>query len=63
MEIMDKKTNSCRHDFTMLQYNTYYQISRQNGLQGNWLVLEIGVITETFKISFAICKEDQLSKR
>ena len=63
MEIMDKKANSCRHEFTMLQYNTYYQISRQNGLQGNWLVLEIGVITENLKISSAICKEDQLSKR
>ena len=34
MELMDKYANSCKHDFTMLQYNTYYEISRQNGLQG-----------------------------
>ena len=36
MELMDKYANSCKHDFTMLQYNTYYEISRQNGLQGKF---------------------------
>ena len=39
MELMDKYANTCKHNFVMLQYNTYYEISRQNGLKG-WFGLE-----------------------